>query len=126
MYALYHETDSGATTAEEDGNKNKNNPCNGVDGDAEGENDGKGTKRPREEEERLDALMQQEVIPFKQRLRTVVLGLFENRSLDQLSLEDVMQALDENGDGQERVEAALNELAEGNDIMYNNGILYAV
>ncbi len=121
MYALYHETDSGVTAAEEE----NNNPCNGSHGNPEGENEGMGNKRPREEE-RLNALMEQEDIPLKKRLRTVVLGLFENRLSDQLSLEDVMQALGESVDGRDQVEAALNELAEGNDIMYDNGILYAV
>ncbi len=122
MYALYHETDSGVTATEEE---NNNNPCNGSHGNSQGENGGMGSKRPREEE-RLNALMQQEDIPFKKRLRTVVLGLFESRLSDQLSLEDVMQALGESVDGREQVEAALNELAEGNDIMYDKGVLYAV
>ncbi len=123
MYALYHETDSGATVTEE---TNNNNTCNGGDGNSEDGNTVKGTKRPREEEKTLDALMEQEVLPLKQRLRTVVLGLFENTSSDQLSLDDVMQALEENVVGREQVEAALVELADGNDVMYENGILYAV
>ncbi len=124
MYALYHETDSGATVAEEE--TNNNHTCNGGDGNSEDENIVKGTKRPREEEKTLDALMEQEVLPLKQRLRTVVLGLFENTSSDQLSLDDVMQALEENVVGRAQVEAALIELADGNDVMYDNGILYAV
>ncbi len=123
MYALYHETNSGTTVTEEQIGNNSTHI--GSDENFEDENIMKGTKRLREEENTLGALMEQEVLPLKRRLRTVVLGLFEKTSSDQLSLDDVMQALEDSVVGQDQVEAALIELADGNDVMYNNDILYA-